>query len=72
MHIKVTVAAGAKKERVTKEATGRYYIEVREPRERNRANHRVREIISEREGVPLGKVRIVAGHRSPTKVISIG
>ncbi len=70
MFIKVFVTPGAKKERV-EEKGEMLLISVREPAEQNRANDRVREIIAERAGVPVGKVRILTGHRSRSKMISV-
>lgn len=66
------MVAGAKRERVTAEGEGRFHIEVREPAERNMANTRVRELVARACQVPVGKTRIVSGHRSTTKVISLG
>jgi len=70
MFIKVFVTPGAKKEKV-EEKGEMLAIAVREPAMGNRANDRVREIIAERAGAPLGKVRILTGHRSRAKMVSI-
>lgn len=70
MYIKVFVTPGAKKEKV-EEKGETLAISVREPATGNRANDRVRELIALREDVPLGKVRILTGHRSRAKMISI-
>ena len=70
MYIKVFVTPGAKKERV-EEKGDTLQISVREPASGNRANDRVRELVALREGVPLGKVRILTGHRSRGKMLSI-
>lgn len=78
MFVKVLVTPGAKREKVeenpsTKLGAGgeTLVITVREPASGNRANDRVREIVAERFGVPFGKVRILTGHRSRVKMISI-
>ena len=71
MFIKVFVTPGAKREKV-EEKGETLAISVREPAEQNRANQRVRELIAAREGVPLGKVRILTGHRARAKMISVG
>jgi uncharacterized protein YggU (UPF0235/DUF167 family) len=75
MYIRVHVTPGAKKETVTQTSTtgGRpeYTITVREEAERNLANTRIRELIARTCEVPVRKVRIISGHRSPTKIISI-
>jgi uncharacterized protein YggU (UPF0235/DUF167 family) len=70
MYIKVFVMPGAKHEKV-EEKGDTLTISVREPATGNRANDRVRELIAIREGVPLGKVRILTGHRSRGKMISV-
>lgn len=71
MYIRVKVTPGVKKERVTRIKENEFKIEVKEPAERNLANARVREIVAREMGVATGHARIIAGHRSPTKVISI-
>ena len=70
MYIKVFVTPGAKRERV-EEKGETLVIAVREPASGNRANDRVREIVAMRIGKPVGKVRILTGHRSRAKMISI-
>jgi uncharacterized protein YggU (UPF0235/DUF167 family) len=78
MYIKVFVTPGAKKEKIEENPSTRLgaggptlLISVREPNTGNRANDRVRAIIAEREGVPIGKVRILTGHRARAKMISV-
>ena len=70
MYLKVFVTPGARQEKV-EERGETIAISVREPASGNRANDRVREIIAQRQGVPLGKVRILTGHRSRAKIISV-
>jgi uncharacterized protein YggU (UPF0235/DUF167 family) len=70
MFIKVLVTPGARKEKV-EEKGETLVLAVREPASGNHANTRVREIIAARAGVPVGKVRILTGHRSRAKMISI-
>lgn len=85
MYIKVFVIPDAKRESVvihrdkkkksvsreTDEGSETLAISVREPAVGNRANTRVREILAERFAVPVGKVRILTGHRSGGKMVSI-
>lgn len=78
MYIKVSVTPDAKRERVevVNPDTGgekgeTLVISVREPARANRANLRVREIIAARAGKPVGKVRILTGHHSRVKMISV-
>ena len=70
MYIKVFITPGAKREKV-EEKGETLLISVREPAAQNFANTRVREVIAERFKAPLGKVRILTGHRSQAKMISV-
>ena len=78
MYIKVFVTPDAKREKVEvshpakgEEKNDALLISVKEPASGNRANTRVRELVAERFGKPLGKVRILTGHHSRAKMISI-
>ena len=71
MYIKVRVLAGAKKEQFIQESKDHFKISVREKAERNMANRRVLEIIANYFHLPKNKVRIVSGHHSPGKILSI-
>lgn len=70
MFIKVFVTPDAKREKV-EEKDKSFLISVKEPASQNRANQRVREIIATRFQKPVGKVRILTGHRSRAKMVSI-
>jgi uncharacterized protein YggU (UPF0235/DUF167 family) len=70
MYIKVFVTPDAKREKV-EEKGETLLISVREPASGNRANDRVRAIVAERTGAAFGKVRILTGHRSRAKMISV-
>jgi len=70
MYIKVFVTPSAKRE-IVEEKSGALAISVREPASGNHANLRVREIIAKRQNAPLGKVRILTGHHSRAKMISV-
>ena len=71
MYIKVKVQAGSKKEVITKKSKDTYLISVREPAERNLANTRIREIIASLFGISIKNVRIISGHQSQNKILSI-
>lgn len=71
MFIKVKVQAGAKKEEIKKKSKDSYIVSVREKAERNMANIRVCEIMASLLGVAVGQVRIISGHQSPSKILSI-
>ena len=68
--LRVFVTPGAKRESI-EEKGDVLAVAVKEPAERNLANTRVREIVAARLGVPLGKVRILTGHRARSKIVSI-
>ena len=72
MYIKVKVIAGAKKEKIEKKSENSFLISVKEPAERNLANNRVREIIAVVYEINQKSVRIISGHQSPSKILSIG
>jgi len=63
--------AGAKKE-VFKELTAdSFLVAVKEPAEQNLANKRVIEIIATHFCVLPKQIRIISGHHSPGKILSI-
>lgn len=71
MYIHVKVKAGVKKEIFKKKSIDHFEISVREKAEHNLANTRVLEIVAENFKVFKNKVRIVNGHRSPSKLLII-
>lgn len=72
MYIKVRVYAGAKKESLTQTKKDHFEVTVKEKAERNMANKRIATLIALHYQVPSEKVRIVSGHHSPSKILSIG
>ena len=71
MYIRVKVLAGVKKELVKSLGENRLEIHVKEPAEANLANKRVIELVSERLGVSVKKVKIINGHHHPVKLLSV-
>lgn len=71
MYIKVRVKAQAKRESIKETKNKHFGILVMEPAERNMANKRVIELIANHYRVPFGKVRIVNGHHSPSKLLTV-
>lgn len=71
MYIKVKVIAGARKEIIEKVSDDHYNISIKEKAERNMANDRVCVIIASILGVKKEAVRIINGHHSPSKLLSI-
>lgn len=71
MYIKVRVAANAKKESFAQSAEDSFLISVKEPAEQNRANVRVLELVAAHYGIMPKQIRIISGHHSPGKILSI-
>lgn len=71
MYIKAIVTAGARKEQFVKKSEDTFEIFVKEKAERNMANKRVVELVSEYFAIPKGRVRIINGHHHPHKLISV-
>ncbi len=71
MYVSVSVTARAKKESFTVVGNSRFKISVKEEARMNAANRRVVELVAEHLGVSPAKVRIINGHHSPAKLLSI-
>lgn len=71
MFIHVKVKADSKKESLKQKSEDHFELSVREPAERNLANTRVIEVIALHFKIPVTKVRIINGHHSPSKLLSI-
>jgi uncharacterized protein (TIGR00251 family) len=69
MYLKLKVVPDAKQEKIEKLKDDEYRIWVKAPAENNRANTRILEII--RELYPASRVRLVSGHISPSKIVSV-
>ena len=70
MYIKVRVFAGASKEEFKKISDTHFEARVKEKAERNMANRRVVELTRKHFGA-AGDVRIINGHHSPSKILSV-
>ena len=71
MYVKVRAIPGSGKESFAEESADHFRIAVKEKAEMNLANRRIIALIARHFGVPAGKVRIISGHRSPGKILSI-
>jgi len=71
MYIKARVSAGMKKESFVEKSPDTVHIAVKEKAERNMANQRVIELVAGHFKVPKSKVRIISGHQSPSKILSV-
>jgi uncharacterized protein (TIGR00251 family) len=70
MYLKLKVLPNSKTDSMVKIKDDEYRVTVRVPAENNAANTRVLEMV--RELFPNQLVRIVSGHHSPSKIVSIG
>ncbi len=70
MYLKIKVVADSREEKIEKLKDDEYRIWTKMPAENNLANTRVLEII--RETYPNQSVRIISGHHSPSKIVSVG
>ena len=71
MYIKVRVEPQSRKELFEKRDETHFFIKVKEKALAGSANNRVIELLAEHFGVSSKQVRIVNGHRSPSKLIHI-
>ncbi len=69
MYLKIKVVPDAKEEKVEQIKNDEYRIWVKVPAENNAANRRVIDLLHEK--FPGVSVRIINGHHSPSKIISI-
>jgi uncharacterized protein YggU (UPF0235/DUF167 family) len=71
MYIHVAVTPSARKEVFEQIKPDHFVVKVKERAQRNMANERVKTLIARHFKLPVGKVRIVSGHRSPSKLFSL-
>lgn len=71
MYVRVSVTPNAKREDLVRVSDTEFEVSVREPAERNLANRRVVEVVAAHYRVSSGAVRIISGHRSPRKMLSV-
>lgn len=70
MYVRVRVRAGSKRESLERKGMT-LVLSVREKAEHNGANRRARELVAREFKVTPEAVRIVAGHRAPSKTFII-
>ena len=71
MYIRVRVTPGVKKEFFREAGEHRFEAAVSEPAEGNRANRRILELVAEHYHISVKQIRIINGHHSPAKMLSI-
>ena len=70
MYLKAIVTTGAKKEKILAKKLDHFEISVKEKAERNMANTRIISIF--KSIFKTNDVRIINGHNSPSKLLSVG
>lgn len=70
-YIHVKVSASMKKEAFIKKGEDHFEISVKEKAERNMANSRVLALVASHFKVPVSKVRIINGHKHPSKLLVV-
>ncbi len=71
MIVRVRVNAGARRETQITISDNKLQISVKEPAADNRANDRVRSMLSVYYRVPVSDIRIISGHHHPSKSFEI-
>ncbi len=71
VHVKVTAGAGKESFKAKAKSADHFLASVKEKAERNMANVKVLELVARHFKVPVASVRIVNGHRHPSKLLVI-
>ena len=71
MYIRVDLRPNSKTETVELLVAGKYKIEVKAKAQRNLANRRMLELLAQELGVPISYLRIINGHHTPRKLVSV-
>lgn len=71
MYIKVRVKAGAKRDEIEKVNENTFNVSVKADARQNMANKSVVRMVAKCLEIEENKVRIINGHQSPSKLISI-
>lgn len=69
MYLKLKVVPDSKQEKIEQLKDDEYRVWVKAPAENNRANERVLEMM--RELFPDKRIRLISGHTSPSKIVSV-
>ena len=71
MIMKVRVKTEAKKEAIVPKSKDRFEVSLKEKPERNEANKKLVVALGRYFSVPVGKVRIITGHKKPAKIVLV-
>ncbi|MDD4988992.1 MAG: DUF167 domain-containing protein [Candidatus Pacebacteria bacterium] len=71
MYIHIKVKTGARREEFKKISEDHFSVSVREKPERNMANKKICELVAEHFKNTLSKIKMISGHHSPSKILSV-
>ncbi len=71
MYVKVRVYPKSKKEKIEETGENRFDVHVKELAKDNRANERMIEMMARHFSVNKSAIRIINGHHSPSKLLSV-
>ncbi|MES2087512.1 MAG: DUF167 domain-containing protein [Patescibacteria group bacterium] len=71
MYIKLHVVADAREESIQKTGIDSYDISVKEKALQNQANRKVLDLMRKEFGEKRVQIRLVSGHHSPHKIVSV-
>jgi len=71
MLIKLRVHPGARADELRRRSPDHFEVWVREPAEKGRANAACLRLLGRELGVAPGRIRIVKGGRSPSKIVEV-
>ena len=71
MFLKLRVHPGAKRDAVSRKALDQFELWVRAPAERGLANKAALQLMGTALGIPAGRIRLVKGAQSPSKIIEV-
>lgn len=71
MYLKIRAIPEAKKDLIEVLSPDTWKVSVKAPAERNLANQRIVELVAARLGLEIKQVRLISGHQSPSKILSL-
>ena len=71
MLLKLRVHPDAKRDEIVRKAPDLFEVWTREPAERGRANAACLAMLGKALGIPAGRIRIVKGAHSPSKIVAV-
>ncbi|MFA6415989.1 MAG: DUF167 domain-containing protein [Candidatus Paceibacterota bacterium] len=71
MYLKIRAVPDAKKDLIEVLSADTWKVSVKDPAERNLANQKIIELVAVKLGLTVKQVRIVSGHQSPSKILSL-